>query len=106
MPAAVHVQLQLRIVGDDGTVFSDGEYPGIWDSRATMTVRNGRDINSCVPRPVNRPRVLHALVHVTAAPPDRERVVGAVERVTLDDIKGRWCGEVRMTGLAGGRAAL
>ena len=25
MPAAVHVQLQLRIVGDDGTVFTDNE---------------------------------------------------------------------------------
>ena len=25
MPAAVHVHLQLRIVGDDGTVFTDSE---------------------------------------------------------------------------------
>ena len=25
MPAAVHVHLQLRIVGDDGTVFIDSE---------------------------------------------------------------------------------
>ena len=25
MPAAVHVHLQLRIVGDDGTVFTDCE---------------------------------------------------------------------------------
>jgi hypothetical protein len=25
MPAAVHVQPQLRIVGDDGTVFTDTE---------------------------------------------------------------------------------
>jgi len=25
MPAAVHVHLQLRIVGDDGTIFTDSE---------------------------------------------------------------------------------
>jgi len=25
MPAAVHIQLQLRIVGDDGTVLTDDE---------------------------------------------------------------------------------
>jgi hypothetical protein len=28
MPAAVHVHLQLRIVGDDGTVFTDSEILG------------------------------------------------------------------------------
>jgi hypothetical protein len=27
MPAAVHVHLQLRIVGDDGTVFTDSKIP-------------------------------------------------------------------------------
>ena len=57
MPAAVHVQLQLRIVGDDGTVFTDNEIlrfkksPGRLDA-LDLSLQEGKTLQEHLQRQV------------------------------------------------------
>ena len=70
MPAAVHVQLQLRIVGDDGTVFTDNEILRLEKSdhrleALGLSISESKTLQECLQR--------HVVTAQAAAYVDRHR---------------------------------
>ena len=74
MPAAVHVQPQLRIVGDDGTVFTDNailrfrKSPGRLEALG-LSLQEGKTLQEHLQRQVVTAQGAPASTGIAAAPP-------------------------------------